>query len=281
MRRLVLYITLLAILVSIGIYVLTQNLNPNSMGVLNDSRQPHQTDPVNSTQKATDDALGGMGIKVTQSSEGYHDNASWSGDLNGQLVMAIGDDDAAGAVRLIKAGADANGNVAGGGLTPLMMAQSPTMVTALINNGADPRRSNSEGVTVLHYLLFAERAEEILPILIESGADVNAVATDADRETPLLAARQLFFEGGDHDRAERIVRLLHAAGASVNAQDTDGYTALITAAGNDKTRLTQLMLSLGADPHLKTNDGMTALAWARELGHSEVEAILLKAGARE
>lgn len=281
MRRPVFYIASLAILVSVGSNVLAQNVNPGGMGVPNDPRQPHHTDPADSTQKTTGDVLRGMGFKVTQSSEEKDNNVSWSGDLNGQLVMAIGDDDPVEAVRLIKAGADANGDVAGGGLTPLMMAQSPAMVSALIDNDADPRRRDSKGATALHYLLFAERAEEILPILIDSGADINAVVTGANRETPLLAARQLFFEGGDHDRAKRIIRLLYKSGASINAQDADGYTALITAAVNNKLELAQLMLFLKAEPHIRTIDGMTALAWARELGHSKIEEMLLTAGARE
>ena len=70
-------------------------------------------------------------------------------------------------------------------------------------------------------------------------------------------------------------------GAAVDAPDASGYTVLITAAVNDKRRMAQLMLFLGADPHVRTRDGMTALAWAKELGHPEIEAMLLEGGARQ
>ena len=109
---------------------------------------------------------------------------------------------------------------------------------------------------------------------------MDAAARGLDRETPLLTARQLFFEGGDPELGERIIHLLREAGASPDARDGLGYTALITAAVNDKPRLARLMLSLGADPHIQCEDDKTALAWARELGHREIEEILVEHGAR-
>jgi ankyrin repeat protein len=107
------------------------------------------------------------------------------------------------------------------------------------------------------------------------------VAAGANGETPLLAARQLFFEGGDPDRAERIVRRLHRAGADVNARDAAGYTALITGAVNAKPNLVRLMLELGANPYVRSADGVTALGWARRLGQREVVEVLERAGVRE
>ena len=106
-------------------------------------------------------------------------------------------------------------------------------------------------------------------------------AVAARGETPLLSARGLFFEGRDQNRAGRILRLLINAGARVDAQDDMGYSALITAAVNNKPRLARRMLGVGADPHTRTSDGMTALAWARDLGHREIESLLLAAGARK
>ena len=182
---------------------------------------------------------------------------------------------------LIGAGVDVNGEIDGGGLTPLMISRSPDMTRALLALGADPGLRDRNGMTALHHMVFADRAEKILPLILAAGADVDAAAAGANGETPLIAARQLFFEGGDPEHGARVMRILHGAGASVNARDDLGYTVLTTAAVNDKPALARLMLALGADPDVRTPDGRTALAWARELKHREIERLLLAHGAKD
>jgi len=215
-------------------------------------------------------------IKIVPSQSALPNHILSKAALKEHLLLAIGSDDIPEVERFISAGADVNRPITENGMTPLMLCRSPGMVSTLLEKGANPDRRDDKGMTALHYHLFSDSAEKILPLLLNAGADVNAVAIGSNKETPLLAARQLFFEGGDPNRGERIIRLLSQAGAFLDAQDELGYTVLMTAVVNNKPRLAQLILSLGADPHVQTEEGKTALDWARELGRDKLERMLLQ-----
>jgi ankyrin repeat protein len=197
-----------------------------------------------------------------------------------QLMQAVAQDDVTYVRQLLDQGMGVDSDLTDEGISPLMIAQSPEIVTALLAYGASVDRRDAAGRTAMHYLVVAAQADAMLPLLIAAGADPDAFAPGANGETPLLAARELFFEGHNEQKGQRVIRILQRAGASVDAQDNAGYTALITAALNDKPALVRLMVDLGAALELRTRDGMTALSWARALGHRNVEALLLDAGAR-
>jgi ankyrin repeat protein len=221
--------------------------------------------------------LNSMGIKIVTS--GRSTDPKSRSVCKEELVIAIGNDDVQTVKELIDSGKVCNCLVGDSDISSLMIARSKEMADILIKAGADPDYKDHKGMTVLHHMLHSDKPEEIILLLIESGADVNAVASGLNMETPLLAARQLFFEGGNPDKGEQIIRRLHKAGASLDAQDDLGYTVLISAALNNKIRLARFMLSMGADPHIRTTDGKTALDWARELHHIEIERVLLDHGA--
>lgn len=264
---------------------LSQELNTAGMGTI-DPRQPQQNFESNPT-RTTADVLREAGLVVppTEKQAGKQTDSveftnSWTDD-NQRLYLAAGGGALEEVLVLLRNGANVNYMDPANGLTPLMTAQKTAQAAALLAAGADVNITDRQGNTALHHVLFAEEAERIANLLLACGADVNSAATGNGLETPLLAARQLFFEGRDPTRAERIIRMLVYAGADLNAQDDMGYTVLMTAAVNNKPRLAQLMVDLGANVDVRSSDGKTALDWARQLGSKEVEQVLLEAGARK
>ena len=66
-------------------------------------------------------------------------------------------------------------------------------------------------------------------------------------------------------------------GGDVNRQSTDGGTALLAAAANDRREVMEVLLDNGADPNLADSSGKTPIS----VNHnSEVEALLRKHGAK-
>jgi ankyrin repeat protein len=129
---------------------------------------------------------------------------------------------------------------------------------------ADPTlasRLSHDGWTLLHLAGFFGHAEAVR-LLLERGADPNALSTNPMRNTPLHAglAGPLPMEG---------VRLLVDAGADVNARQHGGYTALHSAAQNGKVEIIDLLLDRGADPNAATDDGRRPIDLAKEEGVKE------------
>ena len=112
--------------------------------------------------------------------------------------------------------------------------------------------------------------EEIVQLLLEKGADVNA--KDNDGRTALMFAA----EKGHTE----IVQILLKKGADVNAEDEYGGTALMIAAENGHTEIIKLLLEKGADVNAKDWYGKTALMYAAYYGHTETVQLLLEKGAK-
>jgi len=254
-----------------------QPVNPTGMDVLNDLRQPAQ--PMMGTKHPDDPAAPIGGLAPLDSTLQKPTDPARQESLGHELLTAISNDDVVEAERLLEQGAPVNTRLPKTGMPPIFSVRSPEMLRLLLKSGADPDAADDFGRTALHHMLFEKDAEELLGILLHHGADVNRVATLSDGETPLLAARELFFEGRDQTRAEAVMDLLLRAGANVNARDDSGYTLLMTAAVNNKPRLARLALDHGADPSLACNDGKTPLARAQEFGHAEIAAMISQASA--
>jgi len=122
-----------------------------------------------------------------------------------------------------------------------------------------------DGFSLLHLAAFFGR-EEIVALLIERGADVNAIANATDGLAPLHAAAA----GGSISAA---VKLLDA-GADPNATQKGGFSALMSAAAQGNQAMANSLLRAGADVHLVAEDGRNALSLAKAAGHSKLVAFL-------
>ncbi len=100
---------------------------------------------------------------------------------------------------------------------------------------------------------------EVAKWLVEQGADVEAVARNAQKIRPIHAA----VASGNVE----IVRLLLENGADVNARQETGVTALHSAAHRGNLALVELLVRQGADVALKLDGGKNAAELAREAGH--------------
>jgi ankyrin repeat protein len=116
--------------------------------------------------------------------------------------------------------------------------------------------------TPLHAAAF-HGAVELIPLLIEKGAGVNAV--DQNGETPIHCV---------HNAAA--ARRLVDAGADVNLPDRRGYPPLNRAASRNQIELARVLLEGGADPDAVDSQGQTAVDIAKTMRHESLAKILLK-----
>ncbi|MDO5764839.1 MAG: ankyrin repeat domain-containing protein [Elusimicrobiales bacterium] len=113
---------------------------------------------------------------------------------------------------------------------------------------------------------------EVVKVLLESGADVNAVTKSG--KTALDTA--VVWE----DSSVLEVLLAHT-GINVNATDSGGNTALMTAAKAGKLTALKMLLAAGAGLNVKNKRGQTALGLARSCNRAEAAELLAAAGAAE
>jgi ankyrin repeat protein len=126
--------------------------------------------------------------------------------------------------------------------------------------------------------LAASRDGELVRLLLERGADVNAPALEIrGGVTPLQEA------AGSHQGSMIIVKLLLEWGADVNSPPAreEGITALQEAAIQGNTNIAHLLLERGADVNALGAEisGRTALEGAAERGCLDMVQLLLNAGA--
>lgn len=234
----------------------------------------------------TEDALKEMGLRFgptdAEPSTGFGKSSGfyWPDD-DQALYLAAGGGSIEEVLSLIRAGADVNYRDPSSRMTALMTVRTRIQAAVLLAAGADPNLTDDQGQAALHHVLFADEAEAIVRLLLASGADVDAAVPGREKETPLLTARGLFFEGRDPATAERIIILLMTSGANLDAQDDQGHTMLMTAVSKRRITLVRSLINLGADPGLRTVDGVSALDLARRHRFDDIEKLLIRAGARE
>ena len=111
---------------------------------------------------------------------------------------------------------------------------------------------------------------DCVALLLERGADVNAVSRNAMRLRPLHSA----VTHDDLEKAVQIVAQLLRAGADVNAVQERGYTPLHRAADRGSRELVGLLLRAGADLQLRSESGRTAADLAAAKAHQDVVELL-------
>jgi ankyrin repeat protein len=115
---------------------------------------------------------------------------------------------------------------------------------------ADPAQATAlsdDGFTALHLAVFGGQ-EEAVRLLLERGADPNALSTNEAVRVPPLGTAAFV-------RSVPLARLLLDSGADVNGRGEGGFTALHSAAQNGDGDLARLLLERGADKSLATDDG--------------------------
>jgi ankyrin repeat protein len=212
----------------------------------------------------------------------------------GRALAAAGGQPAA-ARLLLDRGADPNASDQDG-LTPLMRAArkaNPEVTKLLLARGANANAALADrfapGMTPLYYSAAGatneDAAIEVVTLLLEGGAEVNARAVDVNSSegwTPLLAAvRQKHW---------KIARLLIERGADVNAQavardDADedlgiGLTPLMLCAKEREIDTSLALLDRGANVGIRSRSGRTALSVAAEAGSAALVEVLLAHGAK-
>ena len=120
-----------------------------------------------------------------------------------------------------------------------------------------------DGWTALH-LNFGNL--EIVKLLLDSHADINAVSKNGFSATPLQGAAA--FKKID------LARLLIARGANVNCRGAEGGSPLHEVAGNGELEFAKLLLKHGANINAKDDHGRTPLTIALEYKQTEMTKFL-------
>jgi ankyrin repeat protein len=123
-----------------------------------------------------------------------------------------------------------------------------------------------DGWTPLHLAAFMGHAD-VARVLLDHGADIEAVAKNGIGNRPLHAA----LAGKE---SPEVIDLLLARGADVNARAEADVTPLHLAAARGNMAFTRRLLDLDADPDARMTDGKRPAAFAAERGHPEVAALL-------
>ncbi|MCP3952552.1 MAG: hypothetical protein GY697_10115 [Desulfobacterales bacterium] len=219
---------------------------------------------------------GGLKVRIDQR-EPFHLTKS----TKNQVSLAIQNNDRNKIKAFLDSGLDANAKLEGDGTSVLMKASNRAdvaMVKMLIARGADINHTNKYGWTALLKALDNRKNWiTVTPVLIKSGADVNATLK-SNGYTPLWKAIGKVRK--NRDAAVEIIKLLLSKEADVNAPyisknaKYSGETPLMSASKNGYTDVVKLLLSQGADVNARTNAGKTAHDYAQEKGHREIVGIL-------
>lgn len=177
------------------------------------------------------------------------------------LVRAAEAGDARLASLLLAAGADPDGRAYAIRSTPLTRAANEEVLNILLQAGADADAVDAVGTTPL------SRASSMgnlaaLSILLGHGVSLKP---DLPADPPLL------YVGNP-----TVAKILLRAGADVNQPSRYGVTPLMYAVSRGNDALARLYLEAGADPRLKDSRGNTALHLVRSPGMVQT---LCKAGA--
>jgi len=215
--------------------------------------------------------------------------------------------------RLVEAGAQINGhNVFGE--TPLMYAAafaSDGLVEYLLKNGADPKLTNKEGLSAIHFA--AKSTGELYLHALEGSIEQTAKTAGAG-VTFHKEGMQVFADDFSKKNSlvrPKVIKLLLEYGADINATTVSGLTplkcallvdnfemanviiqygadinygdetALMTAVWHNRIDIVDFLIKKGADVNHKKTTGENALEWAVFNGNEDIAKLLLNAGAKK
>jgi len=197
----------------------------------------------------------------------------YSGDLKGDLEIAIREHDLQKVRSLIDKGASVNSRYEDDE-TPIMIAvmgdRDGEIVKLLLAKNADVNAKDNRSDTALINASSGGRAD-IVNVLLDKGADINHQNRDGYSALIMAATSP--------NRLQCLKALL-GRGADVNARDVEGNTALLEAAANCAAEMVSALLKKGARADATNNNGETALLLAARPGKSlETVRLLLENGA--
>lgn len=136
---------------------------------------------------------------------------------------------------------------------------------AALNRGQSVNLRSPDGFTPMGLAAFF-RQQEIVRMLADAGADINAKSTNTQQVGPLHAAVA---------RSDlSIIQLLLLRGADPNLPQQNLVRPLHDAAASGNVPAVAMLLMFGADAKAKTEDGRTAADLARIKGHADLAARL-------
>ncbi|MDG7057356.1 MAG: ankyrin repeat domain-containing protein [Wolbachia endosymbiont of Penenirmus auritus] len=126
------------------------------------------------------------------------------------------------------------------------------IVNVLIERGAEVNAVNNDGWTPLHPAAEIGNTE-IVNALVKHGASVDAIGCNG--WTPLHLAAS--------DGYKETVKVLIEKGANVNKEDVAGWAPLHFAVMRGKEDVAEVLIEKGADPLLKDKCGKTPIDWTK------------------
>jgi ankyrin repeat protein len=160
------------------------------------------------------------------------------------------------------------------GETPLVLAihkQHTDIISLLLENGADVNYPIIDLPPIFHAVTQKERAPQMIQLLLDYGADLDAVVGPSD----MTALHWAAVHGMTH-----AVDILVSKGSSMSRTCARGQTPFTLAAENGHLVIVQLLLAKGADLHERSSNGGSALMWAASRGQHEVVRYLLSVGSK-
>jgi len=161
-------------------------------------------------------------------------------------------------------------------------AGHPHVMRALLSRGADLNAGSDHTRNVLFSAIVWEQSIDVLNILLEYGADIDArytggrtmlhlaaerncvafinllLARGAPREALSSQGVTALYSAAEFEHHEA-VQILASECANVDAADRDGRTPLLLATIRNQERIVQILLDAGADVATKSNTGLSAL----------------------
>lgn len=174
---------------------------------------------------------------------------------------------------------------------------------ALLDAGADVRATDEKGNGVLHVAALHGVPAEVIRLLVDAGAVVDAqttlqttplhmamfkrhehvmqalIAAGADVRVQNSVGTSALHLAAEHGAGQEAIQQLIAAGADLAAQDKSGATPLLVAVEKHQLGVVQVLLAAGVGADTQAHCGMSPLQQAVTLNNPQIVRMLLRAGA--